>query len=86
MYIVRCSDNTLYTGITINVNKRIDEHNLNDQLAARYTRGRRPVELVYQESLVSRSQATKREHQIKQMCKKEKENLVAGGNRGKSRH
>ncbi|MFC1664255.1 GIY-YIG nuclease family protein [Pseudomonadota bacterium] len=77
VYIVRCSDNTLYTGITKNVIKRIDEHNQGRKLAARYTRGRRPVELVYQEKLSSRSQASTREYQIKQMGKKEKENLVS---------
>ena len=77
VYIVRCSDNSLYTGITTNLDKRINEHNQSSKLAAKYTRGRRPVRLVYQEKLISRSQATKREGQIKQLKKEDKETLVS---------
>ena len=77
VYIVRCSDNSLYTGITTNLDKRINEHNQSSKLAAKYTRGRRPVRLVYQEKLISRSQATKRESQIKQLKKEDKETLVS---------
>jgi len=85
VYILRCADNTLYTGITKDINKRIAEHNRDSLLAARYTRGRRPVKLVYQETATSRSQATKRELQIKKMRKELKENLVKKNNSGESK-
>ena len=65
-YIVRCADNTLYTGITTDLDRRIREHNCSDK-GARYTRSRRPVELVYSESFSSRSKAAKRETVIKKM-------------------
>ena len=77
IYILRCSDNSLYTGITKNIAKRLEEHNAGGKLAAKYTRARRPVTLVYEEHASSRSAATKREHEIKQMAKKSKELLVA---------
>ena len=76
VYIVRCADGSLYTGIARDVARRVAEHNSNDLLASRYTRARRPVVLVYQEKRKSRSAASKREYQIKQMKKKEKEALI----------
>ena len=76
VYIVRCSDNSLYTGIAMDVNRRIDEHNKNDKLGAKYTRVRRPVKLVYQEEVASRSEAASREAALKKLTKKEKEALV----------
>ncbi|MGB1801136.1 MAG: GIY-YIG nuclease family protein [Gammaproteobacteria bacterium] len=76
VYILRCSDNSLYTGITRDLNRRLDEHNNNDRLASAYTRTRRPVSLVYQESCLDRSMASKREAMIKKMTKTEKENLI----------
>jgi putative endonuclease len=76
VYIVRCSDGSLYTGIAMNVARRVDEHNRSDVLAARYTRPRRPVMLVYQEQCDTRSAASKREYKIKQMDKKEKLMLI----------
>ncbi|MCW8853676.1 MAG: GIY-YIG nuclease family protein [Gammaproteobacteria bacterium] len=78
VYMVRCSDNSLYTGITIDIERRIDEHNNNNRLAAKYTRIRRPVSLVYSETLVSKSEAAKRECAIKQLSKQEKEQLISG--------
>ena len=75
IYIVRCSDNSLYTGITKNIEKRIDEHN-NGKAGAAYTRARRPVKLVYQEIFKTRSDATKREIEIKKFRKKEKELIL----------
>ena len=78
VYMVRCSDNSLYTGITIDIERRIDEHNSNNRLAAKYTRVRRPVSLVYSETLASKSEAAKRECAIKQLNKQEKEQLVSG--------
>lgn len=76
--MVRCADGSLYTGIAKDVASRINEHNTSDLLAAKYTRARRPVMLVYQESLATRSEAGKREWEIKQMCKEAKEALVLG--------
>ncbi len=76
LYIVRCLDESLYTGITCNVERRIKEHNSGRGKASRYTRGRRPVCLIYQERYKSRSEASVREYQIKQMSHHEKENLI----------
>ncbi len=76
VYIVRCSDQSFYTGITNDVERRIDEHNNSGLLGARYTRTRCPVNLVYQESLCSRSEATRRENKIKGLSRTEKEALV----------
>jgi putative endonuclease len=77
VYIIRCADASLYTGITKDIQRRVQEHNFNDQLCARYTRSRRPVDLVYQEGAYSRSIATKRENEIKQLSKKQKESLIS---------
>jgi len=76
VYIVRCSDQSFYTGITNDVDRRIDEHNNSDLRGARYTRARCPVNLVYKESLSSRSEASKREYKIKGLSRTEKEALV----------
>ena len=75
VYILRCADNSLYTGITTDVVRREQEHN-NDKLGAKYTRARQPVFVVYQENHPSRSEATKREIMIKKMTKKNKETLL----------
>ncbi len=77
VYMVRCADGSLYTGIARNVTRRIEEHNSNNSLAASYTRARRPVTLVYQEAAATRSAASRREYQIKQLGKQEKEALIA---------
>ncbi len=79
VYILRCGDGTLYTGIARDLERRIVEHNGNDRLGARYTRSRRPVMLVYREALASRSEASKREAAIKRMTRAEKERLVGAG-------
>lgn len=76
VYILRCSDHSLYTGITRDLNRRLNEHNEDNRLAAAYTRARRPVSLVYQEAHPDRSSASKREAQIKKMNKAEKEKLI----------
>ncbi len=76
IYIVRCSDDTLYTGIARDAVKRVGEHNSSKLLAANYTRGRRPVVLVYQEMAETRSEALKREYAIKRMSRVEKEELI----------
>ena len=79
VYMVRCADDSLYTGITKDVERRTEEHNGNDSLAAKYTKTRRPVVLVYQERCESRSVATKRECEIKQFSRKEKLVLISRG-------
>ena len=71
VYILRCADETLYTGITTDVKRRVDEHN-HSPLGARYTRGRRPVLLVYEQSFENRSQASREEARIKQLSRNEK--------------
>jgi len=76
IYILRCADNSLYTGITLDVDKRLDQHNGIDKNGAKYTKARRPVQLVYQETSDSRSEACKRECAIKSLCKSEKESLI----------
>lgn len=76
VYMVRCADGTLYTGVAKDVSRRVEEHNSNDVLAAKYTRGRRPVVLVYQEMTATRSTAGRREHEMKRMSRPEKEALV----------
>jgi putative endonuclease len=75
VYIVRCVDGSLYTGIAKDAARRVEEHNSNDLLAANYTRTRRPVALVYREVAATRSAALKREYEIKQMSRQEKEAL-----------
>lgn len=75
IYILECSDKTLYTGITTDLERRISEHN-SSNLWAKYTRARRPVKLVYFEKLENRSLASKRELEIKKMNKKQKNELI----------
>lgn len=82
VYVVHCADGTLYTGIARDAVRRVQEHNSGGRLAASYTRGRRPVVLVYQESATSRSEALKREYQIKQMSRNDKERLLEAGQTG----
>ncbi len=75
--MVRCSDNSLYTGYAVDPKRRLEEHNGNTTAqGARYTRGRRPVQLVYVEKCASRSLAMKREAAIKQLSRVEKEALI----------
>lgn len=76
VYVVRCNDGTLYTGYTIDIRRRLEEHNGVVKSGAKYTRVRRPVTLVYQQYFYSRSKAQKREAEIKKMSKSEKEKLV----------
>lgn len=75
VYIVRCQDGTLYTGITKSLKRRIAEHN-SEKGGAKYTKPRRPVRLVYSENASSRSAATKREIQIKKMSSEKKKTLI----------
>ena len=75
VYIVKCSDKSLYTGITTDISRRILEHNSSDK-GAKYTSLRRPVELVYSEASENRSSASKREYEIKKMTKLKKLELI----------
>ena len=74
VYILRCADGTLYTGIAPDVEKRLQKHN--EGKGAKYTRGRTPVELVYREEHPNRAEASKREYQIKQLSRAEKLDLI----------
>ncbi len=76
VYIARCADGTLYTGIARDAGRRIAEHNAGKAAGANYTRARRPVVLVYSESAENRSEASKREYRIKQLSRAEKLALV----------
>jgi len=78
VYILHCADNTLYTGITTDINRRVQEHNSGVK-GARYTRARRPVTLAYQESCASRADASRREYSIKQLHRTEKLELIKLG-------
>lgn len=75
VYILHCRDRSYYTGITTDLARRLAEHN-SARGGARYTRPRRPVELVYFEPAVSRSKATSRENQIKKLTAQAKKQLV----------
>ena len=76
VYILKCSDNTLYTGITTDLDRRVKEHNGEGKLGAKYTKIRRPVELIYTSEHIGRSDASKEEMRIKKMTRKEKEELI----------
>ena len=75
VYVLRCADNTLYTGYTTDVERRVREHKRGD--GAKYTRGRTPVDLVHVEAFDSKSAAMSREAEIKGYGKGRKERLVA---------
>jgi len=76
LYILKCSDNSLYTGITNNLEKRLKMHNWEISGWAKYTRARLPVELVYTEQIWDRSEATKRELQVKKLSRDKKLELI----------
>ena len=78
VYIILCTDDTLYTGITIDITKRYQQH-ANGQ-GAKYFRGRQPKQLVYLESGHNRSTATKREMNLKKLNRNNKANLIASDN------
>lgn len=76
VYIIRCADGTLYTGVTTDIDKRIWQHNHSPR-GARYTRARRPVQLVYSETAADRAAACRREAAIKRCARSGKEALIA---------
>lgn len=77
LYILRCGDGSLYTGITTDVGKRLETHRSGK--GAKYTRGRGPLELVYSEDCGDHSAALKREMEIKALTKTQKEALIRKG-------
>ncbi len=77
VYILRCADGTLYTGITTDIERRLKEHNSSDR-GARYTRSRRPVRLAWSEEAASHAAASRREYDIRKMNRHGKQELLAG--------
>ncbi len=75
VYILKCADTTLYTGITTNISRRVKEHNSSER-GAKYTRLRRPVKLIYSEKSKDRSSASKREYAIKKLSRAQKLELI----------
>lgn len=75
LYILRCADETLYTGITVDLERRVREHNTSTR-GAKYTRGRRPVKLVYSQNFKNRSAASMAEARVKQLSRAEKLALI----------
>lgn len=76
VYILQCADKTYYTGITNKLEKRLVAHNTGKR-GAKYTKSRRPVALVYQETITTKNDALRREWEIKKLTRKEKETLIA---------
>ena len=83
LYLVKCADGTLYTGITNDLRRRIDQHNRGT--ASRYTRSRLPVELAYREGCRDKSGALKKEHRVKSLSRRAKEAYIAGKARTSSK-
>lgn len=78
VYILQCSDNTLYTGITTDLDRRLYEHNKG--IGAKYTRGRLPVKITWFSEHSNRSEASKEEYRIKQLTKNNKKQLINKNN------
>ena len=76
LYVVECSDGSLYTGVTTDVHRRLSEHN-NSSKGAKYTRSMRPVRLVYYEKHADRSSACKAEYALKKLSRKKKLELIS---------
>ncbi|KIM10529.1 MAG: endonuclease [Sulfuricurvum sp. PC08-66] len=84
LYVLRCNDDTLYTGITTDIEKRLHEHNHTDK-GAKYTKSRRPVTLLYAQACEDKSDALRREYALKQLSRLKKlefikENLINTNN------
>jgi putative endonuclease len=77
VYVARCADRSLYTGVATDVRRRLAEHNEDNGRGARYTRGRRPITLIHVEEVASRAAALRREIEIKRLRRKAKEKLAA---------
>ena len=74
VYIARCNDKTLYTGYCRDLKSRENKHNIGE--GAKYTKYRRPIQIVYHEEFENKTHAMKREREIKKLSRKEKENLI----------
>lgn len=75
VYSLLCADGTIYTGITTDLDRRIEEHN-SSSLGAKYTRSRRPVKLIYQKQFSTRSEALIEESRIKKLKRSDKEKII----------
>jgi len=75
VYIIKCNDDSLYCGITVDLDRRIKEHNVSSK-GAKYTRSRRPVKLVWSKLVGNRSEASKEECRIKKLSRLEKLKLI----------
>jgi len=76
LYVIRCKDNSLYTGVTTDISRRVREHS-SESKGAKYTRSRGPFDVVYCERCIDRSAAQKKESAFKKLSKKEKEKKVS---------
>lgn len=84
LYILKCADETFYTGITTDLDRRMNEHNASDA-GAKYTRGRRPVRLVFSRTFEDRSAASREEARIKKLSRTEKLGLISNNKDASSR-
>ncbi len=75
LYVVRCSDDTFYTGVTSNIDRRVNEHNHSSN-GAKYTKTRRPVQLIYWRDFKDRSSAQKAEYKFKKLTRGQKEKII----------
>jgi len=80
LYVLRCADDTFYTGTTTDISRRIDEHNTK-QCGAKYTKARRPVKLVFWQPFENRSKAQKAEYKFKKLTRKQKEKIITNESR-----
>ena len=78
VYIIRCADDTLYTGVTTDVDRRLQEHNGKHGRGAKYLKGKAPLKLVWQQPADNRSSAQKLEYRIKKLTRNNKERLIQG--------
>jgi len=76
LYLIRCSDGSLYTGIATDVERRLKEHRQNGNKGAKYLKGRGPLTLVFQQKIGSRSLALRTERNVKKLSKANKEKLI----------
>ncbi|MDA7517546.1 GIY-YIG nuclease family protein [Akkermansiaceae bacterium] len=77
LYILRCGDGSLYTGIATDVDRRFSEHESQGPKGAKYTRGKLPLEILYRREVGNRSEATKEEMRVKALSRKQKLALIA---------
>jgi len=78
LYLIKCGDGSIYTGITTNVERRFEEHSSSGKKAARYLRGRGPLKLVFKEQVGDKGSALKLEYRIKQLPRSQKQELIDG--------